>query len=143
MSFSCHQELNDQLGHRNFDSYIKARFITAQIFMGMTSTSGTSYHCANFNNLFFQVLTSIFSILLLIHHSFAARRNGHLLPPNTTLSCIQCLMPKLWMWLHSSPLWFLKMLTTWRNIFHSTRSLTSYDSQLIQPLVCSKDGCNP
>jgi hypothetical protein len=23
--------------------------------MGMTATSGTSYHCANFNNLFFQV----------------------------------------------------------------------------------------
>lgn len=52
------------LGHRKFDDYMKARFITAQIFVGMTSTSGTSYHCANFNNLFFQVYIFTWNFIL-------------------------------------------------------------------------------
>jgi hypothetical protein len=43
------------LDHRKFDPYMKGRFITSQLFVGMTSMSGTSYHCANFNNLFFMV----------------------------------------------------------------------------------------
>ena len=59
------------LGHRKFDDYIKARFLTAQLFVGMTTTSGTSYHCANFNNIFFQVCSindffSSSSLILLI-----------------------------------------------------------------------------
>jgi hypothetical protein len=43
------------VGYKAFDKHIHSHLITAQIFMGMTKGSGTSYHCANYNNLFFQI----------------------------------------------------------------------------------------
>lgn len=54
--FDVHEELLDDVGHRNFDDHLKGQYMTAQIFMGSKKPgSGTSYHCANFNNLFFMV----------------------------------------------------------------------------------------
>lgn len=80
------------LGHRKFDDYMKARFITAQIFAGMTSTSGTSYHCANFNNLFFQVIFHFYhylSLFIINYYYYYIRlkeeRNGLLFHHNIML----------------------------------------------------------
>lgn len=49
------QELVDDVGYKDFSKHVNTQLITAQIFMGMSRGSGTSYHCANFNNLFFQI----------------------------------------------------------------------------------------
>jgi len=53
--FDAYPELSEQVNPQQFGEYLKSRFITSQIFMGMVQSSGTSYHCANFNNLFFQI----------------------------------------------------------------------------------------
>lgn len=54
--FDKHPELVDDVGFHTFDDYMRGQYMTSQIFMGNGKVgSGTSYHCANFNNLFFQI----------------------------------------------------------------------------------------
>ena len=49
------KELIEDVGYKDFDKIMPSHLITAQIFMGMSKGTGTSYHCANYNNLFFQI----------------------------------------------------------------------------------------
>ena len=50
------QELKTDVGYAKFgEQHLGSMFVTAQIFMGMKQGTGTSYHCANWNNLFFQI----------------------------------------------------------------------------------------
>ena len=54
--FDKHKELVDDVGFLDFKGYMKGNYMTSQIFIGASRKgSGTSYHCANFNNLFFQI----------------------------------------------------------------------------------------
>ena len=55
--FDKHKELIDDVGFHTFDDYMSGNYMTSQIFMSNSQKkgSGTSYHCANFNNLFFQI----------------------------------------------------------------------------------------
>jgi len=55
--FDKHKELIDDVGFHTFDDYMSGNYMTSQIFMSnsLKKGSGTSYHCANFNNLFFQI----------------------------------------------------------------------------------------
>lgn len=54
--FDKHPELSEDIGFHALDDFMRSQYMTAQIFMGNGKVgSGTSYHCANFNNLFFQV----------------------------------------------------------------------------------------
>ena len=54
--YICLQELISDVGYPEFGGkHMGTMILTAQIFMGMTQGTGTSYHCANFNNLFFQI----------------------------------------------------------------------------------------
>lgn len=54
--FDKHPELIDDVGFHQFDEHMSGQYMASQIFMGNGKVgSGTSYHCANFNNLFFQI----------------------------------------------------------------------------------------
>lgn len=54
--FDHYPQLLDELNPHLLDPYIKGQYMTAQIFMGTKQPgSGTSYHCANFNNLFYMI----------------------------------------------------------------------------------------
>jgi len=54
--FDVHPELTDELGVRSFDNWMNSQYMTSQIFISNGRRgSGTSYHCANFNNLFFMI----------------------------------------------------------------------------------------
>mmetsp|Transcript_6091 Transcript_6091/g.11639 ORF Transcript_6091/g.11639 Transcript_6091/m.11639 type:complete len:325 (-) Transcript_6091:85-1059(-) len=54
--FDDHPELKTDVGYAEFgEKHLGSMFVTAQIFMGMKQGTGTSYHCANWNNLFFQI----------------------------------------------------------------------------------------
>jgi hypothetical protein len=56
--FDKHKELIEDVGFHTFDDYMEGTYMTSQIFMNnnLKVGSGTSYHCANFNNLFFQIV---------------------------------------------------------------------------------------
>lgn len=54
--FDVDPTLMEEVGFQAFEASMQGQYLTSQIFMntGRTGT-GTSYHCANFNNLFFQI----------------------------------------------------------------------------------------
>jgi len=54
--FDVDPGLMDEVGFRAFDALMQGQYLTSQIFMNTgREGTGTSYHCANFNNLFFQI----------------------------------------------------------------------------------------
>lgn len=56
--FSAYPELLDELSCLDFQEYMggaSARFVGAQLFLGADSSTGSDVHCANGNNLFFQI----------------------------------------------------------------------------------------
>ncbi len=56
--FSAHPELVDELGCLEFRKHMGGNatyFIGAQVFLGARSSTGTHPHCANGNNLFYQI----------------------------------------------------------------------------------------
>ena len=54
--FDVDPSLVDEVGFRAFDKYMDGQYLASQIFMNTgRKNTGTSYHCANFNNLFFMI----------------------------------------------------------------------------------------
>jgi hypothetical protein len=54
--FDVDPSLLDEVGLHEFDAHMQGQYLTSQIFMNTgRAGTGTSYHCANFNNIFFQI----------------------------------------------------------------------------------------
>lgn len=54
--FDVDPKLIDEVGLHAFDKYMEGPHMTSQIFMNTgRKNTGTSYHCANYNNVFFMV----------------------------------------------------------------------------------------